>query len=294
MKTAELLDPGVFLAVEDLELVGRGLAESVWLGRHGASRGGPGTEFLRHRPYVAGDDLRRVNWALFARHRQLFTKESRLETIRPVYLLIDATGSMSVANGPWSKLHYAVRVAAGLAWLAACQGDSTALALLRDGLEGVVEPGGGQRHFAGICASLAGAETGGAGDWDRIFGETGKLCRKPGFVVWVSDFFNREDETLRHLAMLKAGGHDVMALHLLDPVETELPEKGDFKFTDPETGGVFRTSAEPLRASYAREVAGWRQRLRQQALNAGLLWTAATTADPLAPVLRAWLDERGG
>ncbi len=95
-----MTDPEVFLAVDDLELVGRGLAESVWHGRHGALRSGSGTEFHRHRGYLAGDDLRRVNWALYARHRKLYTKESRLEARRPLHLLVDATGSMATAHGP--------------------------------------------------------------------------------------------------------------------------------------------------------------------------------------------------
>jgi len=293
MTAASVMDPEVFLAVEDLELVGRGLAESVWHGRHGALRSGSGTEFHRHRGYIAGDDLRRVNWALFARHKKLYTKESRLEARRPLYVLVDVTGSMATSHGPWTKFHYAVRAAAGLSWLAEGQGDSTSLALLRDGLENVIPRGSGQRHFAGICATLASATAGGEGDFAKVSEELPMLCKQPGFVVLISDFFDREDKLLADLSGLKVRGHDVMALQILDPFEVELPEKGDYDFIDLESGQRLRTSVESLRSSHATAVSAWREKLRSQALAGGIRWASATTARPIVPLLRDWLDVRG-
>ncbi len=286
------MDPEVFLAVDDLELVGRGLAESVWHGRHGSRRSGSGTEFHRHRGYLAGDDLRRVNWALYARHRRLYTKESRLESRRPLHVMVDATGSMATAHGRWTKLHYAVRIAAGLSWLAEGQGDPVALALVREGLEGVVEPGSGQRHFAGICAALASAEPEGTGDLTVVAEQIPVFCKQPGFVVVLSDFFENENRWLAELAGLKARGHDVMALQILDPAEVELPEKGDFEFLDLESGSRLKTSAEALRTEHREVVAGWRAGLRSEAHARGIRWTGATTDEPMVPLLREWLDRR--
>ncbi|HEY1121676.1 MAG TPA: DUF58 domain-containing protein [Haloferula sp.] len=293
MTATSVIDPEVFLAVDDLELVGRGLAESVWHGRHGAMRSGSGTEFHRHRGYLAGDDLRRVNWALYARHKKLYTKESRLEARRPLYLLIDATGSMATSHGPWTKFHYAARVAAGISWLAECQGDSTALGLLRKGLEGVVERGSGQRHFAGVCASLASTKAGGEGDFAKVSDEIPMFCKQPGFVVMVSDFFDRENELLADLAGLKARGHDVMALQLLDPAEAELPEKGDYEFVDLESGSRLKTSVESLRAEHKAAVENWRAGLKTKAHANGIRWASATTAEGIVPLLRTWLDGHG-
>ncbi len=293
MTATSVMDPEVFLAVDDLELVGRGLADSVWHGRHGAMRSGSGTEFHRHRGYLAGDDLRRINWALFARHKKLYTKESRLETRRPLYLLVDATGSMGTAHGPWTKFHYAARVAAGLSWLAESQGDPTAMALLRNGLEGVIVRGSGQRHFAGICANLVATKAGGEGDFAKVSDEVGMFCRQPGFVVLISDFFDREKELLGDLASLKARGHDVMAMQLLDPAEAELPEKGDYDFVDLESGERLKTSVESLRASHKAAVEAWRAQLKTAAHASGIRWTSATTAEPMVPLLRSWLENRG-
>ncbi len=292
MSTTPVMDPEVFLAVDDLELAGRGLAESVWHGRHHSLRNGSGTEFHRHRAYVPGDDLRRVNWALLARHKKLYTKESRLEARRPLYVLVDITGSMGTSHGPWTKYRYATRVAAGLAWLAEGQGDPTSLALLRNGLEGVITRGSGQRHFAGICASLASGEAGGEGDFARVSEELPTLCRQPGFVVMISDFFDREEELIADLTGLKIRGHDVMALQLLDPLEAQLPASGDYHFIDLESGEKLRTSVEDLRDGHSRAVAAWRGGLKTKAHAGGIRWASATTEEPIVPLLRDWLDTR--
>jgi len=286
----QLLDPEVFLAMEDLELAGRGIADAVWLGRHGSVRRGAGVEFHSHRPYLSGDDLRRINWALYARHRRLLMRESRQESLRPVYLLVDATGSMNVAHGPWPKYRYAACVAAGMAHLAAGQGDAPSLGILRANLSVAHPPRTGSQHAMGLCAALAANTAEGPGDLSIAINEARALCRRRGFVVLISDFFDKENVLISELAQLRAQGHDVLALQILDPVEAELPTSGDFDFVDTETGARLRMSVEEVRAAHARKVAGWREGLRIAALSAGIRWESVTTAAPIIPLLRRWID----
>ena len=92
---------------------------------------------------------------------------------------------------------------------------------------------------------------------------------------------------------LRAQGHDVLAMQVLDPVEVELPTTGDFEFLDVEGGGRLRASADEIRTAHARSVADWRAKLRSASLAAGLRWESVTTAEPLAPVLRRWLEGAG-
>ncbi|MES2709623.1 MAG: DUF58 domain-containing protein [Verrucomicrobiota bacterium] len=285
-----LEDPAVFLAVEDLELVGHGLAEAVWHGQHVSQLRGDGVEFHSHRSYQTGDDLRRVNWALYARLRKLNIKQSRQESRRPVYILADATASMSIRHGLWTKWHYAARVAAGLAWLAKRQGDAPALGILN---------GGGVAHFlparqsadhlSGLCAALTGVRPEGPGNIAAALLPCQGLCRQRGFVILISDFFDAEEKILSELAGYRAQGHDVLALQVLDPCEIALPAGGDFDFEDPETGRVLRTSTESLHAAYARRVAAWRESLRHRAAGLGLRWLSTSTEASLTAVLRQWL-----
>lgn len=118
------------------------------------------------------------------------------------------------------------------------------------------------------------------------------LCRKPGFVIWISDFLNHEEETLQHLSLLQAYGHDVMAMQVLDPVEVRIPKDGDYNFLETEAGGIFRLSVESVHQRYAKNVAAWREGLEKAALRSGLTWASTTTAEPITEVLRRWLDLR--
>ena len=290
MSAAVSADPDVFLEIDDLELVGRGLAEAVWLGRHGGVRTGPGVEFHSHRAYQPGDDLRRINWALYARQRRLHVRESRQESRRPVHIIVDATASMAVANATHSKFHYAARAAAALAYIANGQGDAASLCLLQDRLAAALPPRTGSSQTAGICAALSATTPRGTSDLVRALGEARHICTQRGFIILISDFFDKEDALIVELAQLRAQGHDVLALQILDPMEVELPASGDYEFLDAEDGSRLKTSAEELRASHKKAVAEWRETLRTRSLAAGLRWQTTTTESPLAPILRAWLD----
>jgi uncharacterized protein (DUF58 family) len=285
-----LEDPEIFLAIDDLELAGRGIADAVWSGRHGSFRRGSGIEFHSHRAYERGDDLRMLNWTLYARHRRLFVRESRLEARRPVYLVLDATASMSIAHGPWSKFHYAARVAAAIAHLAGAQGDAAGLAFLHKDLHAALSPRTGVAQTAGICHALASVKPAGIGDPRRALAGAHYLFRQRGFVILISDFLEQEDAILGELAQLRARGHDVLALQILDPVEAELPASGDYDFLDLEDGARLRTSTEDVHREYARIVAEWRAGLRARALASGLRWESVTTADPLVPLIRHWVE----
>lgn len=279
-------DPEVFLAIDDLDLVGRGLADAVWHGQHQSHKRGPGVEFHSHRPYQSGDDLRRVSWSLFARHKRLYTRESRAESRRPVYLLLDASASMSIEHGPSSKLHYARRVLAGAAHLARRQGDAPALRIS----SGVALPARSSAdHVSGLCAALVQVAASGSTDLAADLREAGRFCRQRGFIVFVSDFLDKEHATLAELATYRAKGHDVFALQVLDPMEVELPGGGDFDFIEPETNTRLRTAVEPIRKSYARRVADWRANLRREAESHGIRWHSTTTNESLVSTLRVWL-----
>ncbi len=279
-------DPEIFLAIDDLDLAGRGLADAVWHGQHPSLMRGPGVEFHSHRQYQPGDDLRRVNWSLFARHRRLFTRESRAESRRPVYLMLDASASMSIQHGPWSKHHYAMRVLAGAAHLARRQGDAPALHIANGATH---PPRSSADHVSGICAALAQSSAEGPINMATDLQQSQSFCRQRGFLLFISDFLDNEDATLAELANYRAQGHDVFALQVLDPMEVELPSSGDFDFIEPESNTRLRTAVEPVRSAYSRRVADWRVSLRRRAESNDIRWHSITTEESLVATLRDWL-----
>lgn len=283
-------DPEIFLAAQDLELVGRGLADSLVHGRHRGLLRGHGVEFHAHRQYEPGDDLRQINWLLYARQRKLFTKESRRELQRPVHILLDTTASMAVAHGGWSKYAYAARIAAGLAQLASQQGDNPGLCLLDGGrISTALPPRSGNTHTRALWAELARAAPGGESGVATALVSARDLLRRRGFVIILSDFLECEEEMLDEMILLRQQGHEVLAMQVLDPMEVCIPKKGDFDFIDPETGGRVRLSAESYWREYEAATAAWRAGLANRCLTHGIVWHSATTAEPMLRTMADWL-----
>jgi uncharacterized protein (DUF58 family) len=284
-----LEDPEVFLIARDLELVGRGLADSLVHGRHLGLLRGHGVEFHSHRGYEPGDDLRQLNWQLYARQRKLFTKESRRELQRPVHLMLDVTGSMAVAHGGYSKFAYAARVAAGLAQLACRQGDNPGLFLLGNGIEVALPPRSGGAHLQMLWAELARSGPGAGNDLAGAFVSARDLLKRRGFVVVLSDFLDKENLMIDEMILMRQQGHEVLALQVLDPLEVAMPKTGDFEFIDPESGGRVRVSAESHWQTYEANAARWRDGLANRCLAEGIIWSSTTTTEPLLGMIAAWL-----
>ena len=292
MKQANTLtDPETFLALEDLEMIGRGLADAVWLGRHGSTIKGTGVEFQTHREYEEGDDLRRINWSVYGRQRKLYIKESRQESRRPLYVILDGSASMKINHGPHSKADYAARFAAGAAFVSVRQGDAPSLTLLEKGAIGQALPArSGGNHLSAICATLAQWDChDGPGDTLNGLASARDLCRSRGFILYISDFLEDEEEQLKILNETRAQGHDVLAVQILDPMEVELPESGDFEFVDSESGARVKTSVEQEHALYKKRVDDWRKGLAKICNESGIRWESISTAEPMVPVLRRLL-----
>lgn len=292
----ELQDPDLFLAIEDLDLVARTLVDGVLTGMHRSRTLGGGTEFHGYRDYIPGDDLRRVDWNLWARSDRLCTKVMRAETNMPVYLMVDASGSMRTAHGPCRKWSWAARAAAALMLCALRGRDPSGLALLTDRVADFLPARLKATQFPDALALLERSRPDGRSNLLAALQEARTLCHRRGMVILISDLFTEDaaaDQALAHaLADWQTGGHDVLIIHLLDPVETKLPAHGKFLTKDLESAATLRTDAASLHELYQEIVARWRRDRRSAGEGSGLDWLSVTTADPLADTLAAALDRR--
>ena len=287
-----LTDPEVYLAIEDLELAADGIVSGIWQGYRRSPYRGSGVEFESHRDYRPGDDPKHINWVMLARHRRLCVKEYRTETNLPLYLLLDASGSMSVANGPSNKFHYAARATAALTRLAHDNRDSTSLLILKDGIETALPSRAGNRHFQTILSVLQEAQPEGDGSLAASIEAAQAYCHHRGLVVLFSDLFDNEEETIRALSCLREQGHEVIVFQILDPLEHELPLAADYEFEDAETGKILRTSAGAIRQEYQKNVAAWRAKMENLCQASGIEWVTCSTADPLSEVVAEFLHRR--
>ena len=285
MNAAELADPALFLAIDDLELATRSLVDSVLAGAHRSERLGPGAEFAQHRDYQPGDDLRHINWRLFSRTRRLYVREFRAETSMPVHVVVDASASMRIGQ-PHAKLRYATRIAAALAHLALRGRDAVGLRIAQGGALDVLPARATFTQFGDILAKLDTQTADGAGDLATAMDELCETCRQRGTIFILSDFADDESALLTGLSTLREIGHEVSAIQILAPAEESLPANGDFEFIDPESGQHTRAAADMVRDRYAGAVREWRRRLSEGCDAAGVRWMSITTAAPLEPLLR--------
>jgi uncharacterized protein (DUF58 family) len=291
-RQAWLQDPELFMAMEDLELVARGVVEGALHGLHRSPYLGFSVEFDAHREYQPGDDLRYVNWNLWGRTDRLYVKQFKSDTNLNLYLLLDTSASMLCRHGPSEKWKYGARALAALAFLALNSRDAAGLYLLHDRVREYVPPyvRPGQLHE--ILSLLQNAEPAGTTDLGRALDETMHLCRRRGLVLLVSDLFDRDQAIRDALSSLRYAGHEVILFHLLDPWEQELPETGQYEFRDLETGAKVQTNAASLRESYNRAVSSWRSRLKRHCDDTGIDWVPCLTSDPLRDVLINYLLKR--
>lgn len=296
MAEPALEDPDLFLAIEDIELVARILVDGTVTGMHRSRSTGGGSEFYGYRDYFAGDDLRRVDWNLWARSDRLCTKVTRVETNMPVYVLVDASGSMQTATGPCRKWLWASRAAAALVLCALRGRDPAGLLLLTDCVSDVLPAKIGANQFPDALALLTKTRPSGKSGLVTALHEARTFCQRRGVVIIISDLFAPDEVGDGQLAAaigdFSHAGHDVLVIHLLDPVEMKLPHHGKFLARDLETGATLRTDVQTLHEAYAKVVGKWVRDHQTAGESSGVTWLSVSTADAIADTLATALAQR--
>lgn len=277
----ELAAPDLLASVEDLDLVARWVVEGFMHGQHRSPYVGFSVDFASHREYMPGDDLRHLNWKLFARHDRLYIKQYDAETNVDLHLVVDASGSMTVGDGPTSKLRYSALLAASLAHLAAQQRDAVGLTLFADRVLEHYNARGNLDHRLAILSALARTRGHPRSDTARTLHEVAELMPRRGLVVLISDLYYDTAELLSALDHFRHYGHDLLVLQVLSPLERRMPVDGAVKLVDAETGEILETIAHEIRGSYTRAVDGWLQELNRGCVARGIDHREFTTDEPL-------------
>ena len=293
----QLVDPAFFSRLEILELRAKGIVEGFMHGLHRSPFVGFSVEFASHREYAQGDDLRHVNWKLFARQQRLYVKQFDAETNMNLYLLLDLSGSMDCRSKGLSKLAYGSALAAALAHLALKQHDAVGLVLLADEVIAHLPPKARTHQLQEILRLIdrttprptADSALGGTG---RAFQQAAELCNHRGIVVILSDLFDDLDTLMKAIERLRFRNHEVIVFHLWDPWERWLPLEGHYRFRDLETGDELITQAESVRDDYLKAVEAWRADLETECRNRAIDRVELTTDDPLDQALLDYLVRR--
>jgi uncharacterized protein (DUF58 family) len=288
------LDPAFLTALGDLELVARVMVDSILSGLHNSPFHGCSAEFSQYRHYRPGDDLKYVDWKLFARTDRLYTKQYRETTNLVAQVLVDASQSMAFkGRTSVTKLDYARMAAAALAFLIAGQGDAVGLAVYDESVRQYVPSRIGQSHLRAVLTALATVRTSGATSTAGSLRRAVDLLDRRGLVILVSDLYDDEDAVESALRRAVRMGHEVAVFHVLTRDELEFPFGQDVELEDLESGRRVLTgpaAASNYRHAFAEFLERWHARCARDRID----YTRLVTDQPLDAALRSYLLRRGG
>lgn len=287
------LDPAILAAISNLELVASTVVDGFVAGLHRSADFGFSLEFAEYRAYSPGDDLRHVDWNVYARSERAYLKRYRGETNSLLTLLLDASNSMNYASRAVSKLDYARFVAASLAYLAVrLQRDATGLAVFDDEIRNYVNPSARQGQLPRLLGALEQAEARARTSFEEPLKRLRTLVRRRGIVVVLSDFYESPEVIVRAVEPLRFHGSEVVLFHILDPQEIRLELGAAALFVDLETRARVEVSTEYAAGEYRERISRHIAALREGARAAGMSYQLLTTDRPLDQALREYLTIR--
>ena len=289
----ELIPPQVRSRLKDLRLTSRRAVGLHGIGLHHSRSRGAGLEFAQYRAYEPGDELRQIDWKLYARSDRFFVREAERESPLAVWILIDASASMAqedAARPGWSRLHAAKALTACLGELAMRQGDRFGWVALRDeGLQ-LVSPAAGARQRDRLLLEMRGLSARGGFPgaerltplWDRVGAHD--------LVIVLSDCF--DPACLELMQKLAAARREVLAIQLLTVEERDFPFRGGYRFRDPETGEELLGDGIALRADFLRRFGEARDLLHAQLDASGIRHAGYVLDEELDVPLRRLFGSR--
>ena len=288
------LDPRVLSAISDLELVARVTVDGTIAGLHRSPFHGYSAEFSQYRPYRAGDDLKYVDWKLYARTDRFFTKQFRETTNLLALLAVDASASMGYAgaNGV-AKFTYARLLAAALAHLLTGQGDGIGLVVYDDAVRQFIPSRTGRSHARSLLVALSKMEPRGRTAAASALRRAAELLKRRGLLLLFSDLYDDEAALDRELRRAVRMGHEVAIFHVLTAEEMTLGlGGGEIELEDLESGRTVLTRASAAREAYRARFGDFLDRWRTRCTSHGIDYTRAMTATPLDEALRGFLLRR--
>jgi len=269
---ARYLDPQVIQQVSRLDLRARFIVEGFLAGLHSSPFHGLSVEFAEHRKYTQGDDLRAIDWNVFARTDRLYIRKYAAETNLDCHLLVDTSASMGYvghlgipeSEQPPAKLNYAIHIAAALGYLVTRQQDSIALGVLGEHLITYRPPRSRRADLVELLATLASITPSGPTGLSAAIHEVLSRIAHRGVIVLLSDLLTDTDATLEALHHIRFRGHDLIVMHILDEAEVRFPFEGPVLLEDPETGERIKADADDVRERYQAALADWRQSLHDR------------------------------
>jgi len=289
------LDPSVLAGISGLDLVAKTVVDGFVNGLHRSPDFGFSQEFAEYRAYSPGDDLRHVDWNVFARTERAYLKRYRGETNSLLTVLLDASNSMTFTSHGVTKMDYARFIAASLFYLAIQnQRDAAGLIVFDDEVRSYIRPSTRQGQLFRLLSGLEHAEPRARTDFAKPLHHFQQFLKRRGIVVFISDFYDSPDHIVRTIEPLRFHGNEVVLFHVLDPKEIQPTFGEPVILVDLETKEHIEVTPEYARDEYRPKMQAHIEALRDRARGAGMDYALLVTDRPLDYALREYLTIRQG
>ena len=297
MRTAKadsrrFLSPDMLKKLAHLNIKSRTVVEGSVTGAHRSPFKGFSTEFADHRAYVQGDDLRHLDWRVYARTDRHYIKQYEENTNLKTYALIDCSASMSYASNGISKYEYACYLAAGLSYLIIKQQDSAGMAIFDEKIQNYFPPKSTVSHLRSMLDALVEVNPSAGTDTGVALHSMAEMLKRRGLIIIISDLMDEPDNVIKGLAHFKQRRHDVIVFHVLDDYELNFPFEKVGEFLDMETGERIRVAPKEIREEYTREITDFIETYKQACFESRIDYVTINTKVRPEVFLAAYLTRR--
>jgi uncharacterized protein (DUF58 family) len=286
------LHPEVIKRIGRLEIRARHIVEGLLSGMHRSPYFGQSVEFLQHREYAPGDDLRRVDWKVWAKQDRLYVKQYEEDTNLRCCILLDVSASMEYGSGAMTKYDYAVTAAAALAYLLLRQQDAVGCTVFDESIRQMIPLRTSTSHLTTIVRALERREPKDKTQLYDVLARAAETYPRRGMMVLISDLLVDPNDAQRGLRLLRQLGHDVLVLHLLDDDELDFPFSRPSRFEGLETDDQLTCNPRALRDGYLTALNKYLETIRHNCAHDNIDYKLVRTSTPLDAALTAFLTHR--
>lgn len=286
------LDPKVLNKISRLDLKARLVVEGYIAGMHQSPYQGVSAEFVTHREYVPGDDLKRLDWKLFGRSDRLYVKQYKQETNLACYILFDVSESMAYGSTEVTKLEYSRYIAAALSYLMIQQQDAVGLVLFDSEIREIIAPHSNQAHLNLVLNQLSTVRPKKKTDIKTVSDYISKRLDHRGMVIVISDLLDEPHNILTGLNRIRSRGQDIIVFHILDDFEVRFPFNRLTRFEGLEEYPEVTSDPIALRADYLKILNEFTESIRRGCQANRIDYNLITTDQKLDVALSAYLARR--
>ncbi len=286
------LQPEVIQRIARLEVRARHIVEGMLSGMHRSPYFGQSVEFLQHREYARGDDLRRVDWKVWAKQDRLYVKQYEEDTNLRCSLLVDVSESMAYGSGAMTKCDYAITAAAALAYLLLRQQDAVGCTVFDETVRQMIPLRTSTHHLNTIIRALEPKEPQHKTRLYDVLARVAETYPRRGMMVLISDMLVDIEDARRGLRLLRQRGHDVLLLHVMDDDELDFPFNNTARFEGLESADHITCNPRALREGYMAALEKFLASIRHGCAQDKVDYSLIRTSMPLDAALTAFLRHR--